>query len=176
MVTTTVALTGHRPNKLWGYDLNHPAYRALQNHLEFLIEDGLKRSDVLRLHSGMALGADTIWAQAIVALKKRYPQRIVFVANVPFETQDSRWPDTSRQTYRSLLTQADEIVISGVVSARTSAPYLLNLRNEHMIEPADVLLALYDGSTTGGTANAIAYAHRKGKKVHVMPPASFDQQ
>lgn len=56
MTKLTMALTGHRPQKLAGYDLQQPYYERMENQLIKLIKTALKRCDKLELHSGMALG------------------------------------------------------------------------------------------------------------------------
>lgn len=50
----TIAVTGHRPDKLFGYNLNNEKYKALKNIMKgFLI--GVGCTDA---YSGMALGID----------------------------------------------------------------------------------------------------------------------
>ena len=71
MKKLTISLTGHRPPKLAGYNIGSPYYKRMQEYLEGLIEKAILRCDTLELHSGMALGADTVWAQAIVAKKNK---------------------------------------------------------------------------------------------------------
>lgn len=56
MTKLTMALTGHRPQKLAGYDLQQPYYERMENQLIKLIKTALRRCDKLELHSGMALG------------------------------------------------------------------------------------------------------------------------
>ena len=83
MSKLVLSLTGHRPNKLDGYKLygsNHllrPYYQRLYNRLVLAITNALAKYDTVECHSGMALGADTIWALAIVAMKEQYPNRLV---------------------------------------------------------------------------------------------------
>lgn len=54
-----LALTGHRPPRLAGYDLSHPFYQNLQTTLESLIERALLKYQVVVCHSGMAPGGVT---------------------------------------------------------------------------------------------------------------------
>lgn len=79
-----LALTGHRPPRLAGYDLNHPFYKNLQATLENLIERALLKYQVVDCHSGMALGADTVWSLAILACQERHGKdRVRFHAEMP---------------------------------------------------------------------------------------------
>lgn len=50
----TIAVTGHRPGKLWGYDLNDRRYAALQHRFEQELTD----RGCTDAWTGMALGAD----------------------------------------------------------------------------------------------------------------------
>ena len=61
-----ICVTGHRPDKLYGYDLTDPRWKNLKNIFkEKLIE--MKCTNAI---SGMALGVDTIFALAVLELKK----------------------------------------------------------------------------------------------------------
>lgn len=71
MKKLAIALTGHRPPKLAGYDYNNIFYKRLYKKLDNIVKQALTRYDCLELHSGMALGADTIWAKVIVDNKKQ---------------------------------------------------------------------------------------------------------
>ena len=79
----SISLTGHRPDKLAGYDLSKPYYTRLRNRLIAIIERSLAKYDIVECHSGMALGADIVWAQAIVYCKEKYgSDKIKFVAEI----------------------------------------------------------------------------------------------
>lgn len=163
--TFTIALTGHRPTKLAGYDMGHPFYAELGHWLLGVIEGALLHYPRLELRSGMALGADTVWAQQIVVARQRHPDRVRFVADVPVMTQADRWPEPSRRLWRQLVDTADEVV----VYAQRYHVSCLHRRNEGMIAAADLVLAVWDGSS-GGTGNGVASARKMGKGVFVMTP------
>lgn len=165
-----VALTGHRPSKLAGYDLSHPFYAALQQRLEGIIADGLRVHDQLVLHSGMALGADTVWSMAIIAMRAQHPDRIRFVAEVPVMSQSDHWPSkVDRDRWLQHLQMADDV--------RVYAPaYTVGClwdRNRGMIDASQLLLAIHDGGTGGGTSGAIDYARSKHVQVFVIHPKTI---
>jgi uncharacterized phage-like protein YoqJ len=161
-----VALTGHRPNKLAGYDLTHPFYVALQLWLERIIRTGLAQHPHLTLHSGLALGADTVWSQAILAMRERFPDRIAFVAEVPVMTQSSQWPaKRDTQFWQKQIDSADLVN----VYAEIYTPRAMQLRNEGMIRASQQILAVWDGST-GGTGHAVRFAEKNGIPVFRMTP------
>src|SRR6218665_258918 len=107
---SSIALTGHRPTKLDGYDRTTPFYRRLQEELLRIALRALHASkEILELHSGMALGADTGWAEAISMLQQRCPDRGGVVAHVPIPGQRDPWPAPAPSHSRELLARADEI-------------------------------------------------------------------
>lgn len=128
-----VALTGHRSKSLpGGYDANHPFYHALYQRLYGILERGLSKHNHFVLHSGTALGADTVWAHVITALKQAYPGRFSFVAEVPLLTQPSKWPANSQQQWQQLVQQADHVNLYREVYH----PSVLMKRNTGMIAAA----------------------------------------
>ncbi|MCR6108624.1 hypothetical protein HXA32_20345 [Salipaludibacillus agaradhaerens] len=55
---------------------------------------------------------------------------------------------------------------------RGLAAEFLDLRNNGMLDHSDVLLALYDGSSSG-TGNAVAYARKINLETHVVHPSVY---
>lgn len=169
----SIALTGHRPSKLDGYDLTTPFYAALRERLLTIavaaVLEARDRCEGVELHSGMALGADTVWAQVICDLKDFYGDEVRFVAHVPFPGQPDRWPEASQGVYRSLLERADEVRTYG--NEYTAA--VMQLRNARMIDAADRLVAVFDGVDAGGTANAVRYAHSTNTPIIHIAPTSL---
>ena len=152
-----IAISGHRPNKLFGYDLTNTKYDFIRNELKAILQE-LKATKVI---SGMALGVDTIAAETCIELK------IPFVAAVPFADQKKVWPQTSQVRYKELLAQACEIVI---VCEGEYAAWKLQKRNEWMVDRCDKLIACWNGDLSGGTYNCIQYAEKINKKVIRIDP------
>jgi uncharacterized phage-like protein YoqJ len=147
---TTIAVTGHRPKKLGGYDLN--ARRALGC---FAIEQ-LYWNAPDRVITGMALGWDQAIAGACIVLG------IPFVAAIPMPGHSRPWPREARDRYEFLLSRAQEVAM--VSDVLTNVNRAMQKRNEWMVDRADRLLALWDG-TFGGTCNCVYYAQRTGVPV-----------
>ena len=151
-----IALTGHRPPKLDGYDLTTPFYRRLRSRLDRIISDQLDAHDLLTLHSGLALGADTVWSQAIIDARETHPDRIRFVAEVPFAGQADRWTADDRRVWTYHFRSADETNFYGDQFSMRS----IWDRNQTMVRAADWLIAVWDGRPGGGTAGTVAHAGR----------------
>jgi uncharacterized phage-like protein YoqJ len=141
------AATGHRPDKLGGYDI-YSAKRLIDFATEVL--EHHQPSAVI---TGMALGWDTAIAEAAVNLK------IPFHAYIPFVGQELVWPITTKLIYKSLLNKAEKIVICSEGGFSKEA---MQKRNEAMVDNCDMLLAMWNGSK-GGTGNCLAYARSIGR-------------
>jgi uncharacterized phage-like protein YoqJ len=142
-----IAATGHRPNKLGGYDgrtLNNLVHLA-RNHLIF--------SRPAKVISGMALGWDTAWALAAMALQ------IPVIAALPFRGQETKWPSNSQRLYHQILTSAEKVVI---VSPEYSID-AMQKRNMWMVNECNELCALWNGDNFGGTYNCLEYAKAVNK-------------
>lgn len=151
MTEDVVAFTGHRPDKLGGYD-NKTRLALGGLATEYLAQNRPGKAIV-----GMALGWDQAAAAACLALD------IPFIAAVPFEGQARRWPEEAQARYRWLLDMAGHVEI--VTPEPCYSSHLVNRamqrRNEWMVDRATRICALWDGSW-GGTHNCIAYARKRG--------------
>lgn len=150
------AFTGHRPNKLNGYQIPNPTFDKIYSAItELLIRD--RPDEVI---SGMALGVDQ-WACDIAQ-----DLHIPVTAAIPFIGQEAIWPEKSKAIYRTLLGLCTKqvIVSEGEYSARK-----LQVRNEWMVNHSTHLVAVWNGSTEGGTYNCIKYAQKVNKEIIFIP-------
>jgi len=138
-----VAGSGHRPNKLGGYEIEASIKIA---HLAGLVLDHYTPTVVI---SGMAQGWDMHLAQAA------YDRKIPFHAYIPFDGQEYVWPSATRYYYRALLKKA---ALVKICSPGDYSPRVMQIRNQMMVNDCDLLIALWNG-TPGGTANCLQYAH-----------------
>lgn len=141
----TVCGSGHRPNKLGGYT------KASQNIIYKTALYALLDTNPDCVISGMALGWDQALAYAAVHLD------IPFIAAIPFEGMERKWPESSRHFYDRLRKQAQKEVI---VCDGGYTPDKMQRRNVWMADKADLALILWDGSS-GGTGNFVKYAEEK---------------
>ncbi len=149
------AVTGHRPTKLFKVE---PYSVANYNKLVAFAKEVLANADPTKVTilSGMALGWDMAVAEACV------DKGIPFVAYVPCRDQHKIWKSQYFQAkYLEILTYAKEVKILSEKYTHDC----MQKRNEAMADDADVLIALWDG-TSGGTGNMIQYWTTKysGKK------------
>jgi uncharacterized phage-like protein YoqJ len=159
-MTMKIAFTGHRPNKLGGYDPKTNKYEWFINTLHSFIKQ-IKETNI-EFISGMALGIDQ-WA-AEYAIHQGIP----FHAYIPFEGQEKMWPESSKNTFRKILSKAASVKY---ICDPGYAPYKMQKRNEAMVDDCDLLIAVWDGSK-GGTYNCVKYAEKIGKEIcieHITP-------
>lgn len=149
-----LAVTGHRPPKLGGYVTPNNVYSAVVSQLRSAFEIMRRDNGLERVIIGMGLGVDQWSAQICIELG------IPFIAAIPFNNFESRWPWRSKAEYERLVTMAERVEV--VTPTNEYRPQLLQRRNEWMVDNCDQLLAVWNGSS-GGTANCVSYAVRQRK-------------
>jgi len=153
-----IAFTGHRPNKIGGHDATNPLRVAVKNAIKEALERAIAKygeSHRIVVISGGALGVDQ--DAASVAHKLGLP----FIVAVPCKDQDSKWPESSKKRYQTMLKYALDVVMVH------DGPYnstCMQDRNEWMVDHCHALVAVWNG-TGGGTANCVRYAKRVGKPI-----------
>ncbi len=158
---TTLAVTGHRPDRLVGLQTRttkgverRTDYKRVlvKQFLTSLAEEELRKIKPDKVLTGMALGWDQYAAAACLNLS------IPFVACVPCDDQDRLWMKEDKNNYQYLLSRAIEIIN---VSPGPYATWKMFRRNEYMVCNCDLLLALWDEDYTGGTGRCVQYAERR---------------
>lgn len=172
-----IAITGHRPDKLGGYDANNPLRVHLRNRFKdvllSLVADaltfrGTKPQDV-EVYVGGALGFD------IDAARVCAETAVPFVVAVPFPSYWKRWKPSDQTVYRNMLTYAKRVEYVSKVDPPKGdgvdfgAINMLYARNRYMVDRCDIVVAAWDGSR-GGTGHCVEYARQKGKEIIVLTP------
>lgn len=139
-----IAGTGHRPDKLgYGDEVN-------QKMIDIACDFFLFRPSVTYAISGMAQGWDQALAEACIQ------SNMPWTAAVPCQGQERMWPKAAQEKYRYLLLKATKVVM---VSDEPYKPWLMQKRNVWMVDQANLVLALWNGSE-GGTGNCLKYANK----------------
>lgn len=161
-VWPSVMVTGHRPQHL-------PAgsHDWVRRELTRLAEKVRTEHDTTTGVSGMALGPDLWWADAVMDAYLR------LWAHIPFPQQPDRWhPERQAEeiaAYRRLCRSAWKLTTYGGYYDVG----FLHARNDGMLKvSAAVIAVLLPGKTDGGTASAVAKAEKLGLPIiHVNPEA-----
>jgi uncharacterized phage-like protein YoqJ len=141
--------TGHRPDKLGGYD------EGIRIKLITLAHNKLDEINPENVITGMAQGWDMVIARA--CLEKDIP----YIAAVPCQKQAASWPYRAMAEHKYLLEHAERIEM---ISTHCS-PGCFFKRNMWMVDNSLAVLALYNGEPKGGTYNCVSYAEKKGRHI-----------
>lgn len=117
--------------------------------------------------SGMALGADTWWAEAVLAAG------MDLHTHVPFEDQAKTWPVEDQALWRALRGAA---AVDRVIGGQAYDVKMLHARNDTMLrqtrEGGGLVVAVWNGKTSGGTYSAVTKARRAGQPLLVIDPSA----
>ena len=148
----TCCFTGHRELPT-GWCQRELAQRLEQAVIE-QVEKGIRF-----FGAGGARGFDTLAAQTVLRLKKRYPD-IKLILVLPCLTQTRGWPVEDVEEYERIKAQADKVVY-------TSQEYTKGCmfqRNRHLVDNSSVCIC-YLTKDSGGTAYTVNYAKEQGIEV-----------
>lgn len=166
-ISNTACFTGHRPNKLYGYDLSDHRYQELAHRLARVIVSLYAQYGVDTFITGGALGLDTVAFFAVQYVKsKGYPVKNILA--VPFKGQEGRWFGKDVERYNRMLKLADEVVYVDILpkySGNYTVPQKLNVRNHYMVDNAQYVITAYNGSKKGGTFNCLEYAKKNNREI-----------
>ncbi len=153
----TIAITGHRPQSIDNdFTYQSENWQWIRRELSNIF-DKVKPP---RINTGMALGVDTVAAE--VALGMQIP----FLACIPCKGQESKWNKDQQRHYFELLDYADAEVL---VTDSDYKPELMQVRNEYMVDNADLVVAVWNGFK-GGTRNCVEYALKNQVPVWRIDP------
>ncbi len=105
----------------------------------------------------------------MLALREKHPE-LKLHCILPCVGQERSWTEEAKALYFSIVKQAD----SRVYTSRTYYKNCMLDRNRFMVERSDLLLAVYSGISSGGTAYTVNYARRLGRKVIILDPLTMD--
>lgn len=151
-----VAGTGHRPDKLGGWDNMSDFHRVVEVGMK-----AIEENNVIGVVSGMAAGWDLALAHAAMELD------VHLLCAIPFEGQELRWSRTWQQIYGEAREYATEtrVLFTPDRSSKYEVSQALLNRNHWMVDyikgKKGKILALWNG-TKGGTAHCIRSSERQG--------------
>lgn len=165
----TCAFTGHRPSSYrFGYDEEHPDCEKIKflmtTQIAALIDNGVRT-----FLTGMALGADIWGAELVLRFKKEY-RDIKLIAVLPCETQADRWSVEQRERYFNILAECDNTVY---ISRHYTKDCMFR-RNRWLVDHANFVIAVYNGTQNGGTAYTVQYAASKCRALITINPDTFE--
>ena len=154
----TCAFTGHRPQNL-PFGFNEEDERCID------LKKAL-REQIINLIENE--GVDMYAAEIVLGLKASY-LGITLESAIPCESQAAKWSEALRDRYFDIASKCDKETL--IQTHYT--PDCMDKRNRYMVDHADVLIAVWDGSPSG-TGKTVRYAHQQGKSVTIIDPVSLD--
>lgn len=179
LIRHTACFTGHRPEKLGGYDMHDPTNIRARNEIYRLIVWLYENKEVYRFISGGALGWDQLSFWAVEKARRTYPQ-IENIVAVPFKDQPNVWKSRSaKKLYSNMIDMASEVIYVdeelhfGVKNTKVGKYHIkkMNKRNTYMVHNSEYVIAGYDGSS-GGTHNCINEARMRNRIIYRINPAN----
>lgn len=113
---------------------------------------------------GMALGTDQLAAEILTQ------QQLKWTAVIPCADQDALWTPRQRSHYRKLLERANQ----QIVLYPHYSPGVMQARNLWMVKRSHLCLAVYNLSSTGGTAMTVKLAYEHNLQVIIFNPSAKD--
>ncbi len=147
--THRICFTGHRPEKISRNERN--IISDLEKEILQDINDGFSV-----FISGMSRGVD-IWAAEIVLRYRSAGLNVRLICACPYKGFENKWGFSRKNRYNAVLRKADFVKY---VSEKYSKD-CFQIRNEWMVDRSAKVIAVFNGES-GGTANTIEYAVRKG--------------
>jgi ribonuclease HI/uncharacterized phage-like protein YoqJ len=135
-----LAVTGHRPPELGGYEPNPVPDRVRSKLAALLAAEQQLHPDVVVL-TGLGLGAEQLAAEAAEAVG------VPYVAVLPYPDQDAPWPASARRHYRDLLAGAQSQVLLQARNpeSRQQAGAALRRRDAWLARHATEAVVVWDG-------------------------------
>jgi len=166
-----LAFTGHRPEML-PFGENELSAASIQMKTMILTEitDSVAMGCNVFLHGG-ARGGDLIFAEQVLLVKATEHPNIQLITVVPHEGQANSWSEAWRDRYFRVLELSSDVITLAAHYTRDC----YHVRNRYLVDNADKLLALYNGSPTGGTAYTAKYARQKNKEIVVINPNTLER-
>jgi len=163
-----VAVFGHRPPELGGYEPNF-LQASVQRRLGDILDAQRQLDDDLVLLTGLQLGAEQLAAEAAV------DRGVPFVVVQPFPDPDSKWPSSSRAAYRQLLEAARDVVLLQKKPVRSPGDVrrAMGQRDAWLTRAADGAVVVWDGRDALLAKQVKALEQEVGDEVWIVDPAEL---
>lgn len=160
------AVTGHRPTGFsWDYyDKQHPQHTAYLASMRQDIINLVCNEQCTTFITGGAKGVDLDFALTVLQLQGTLLSHIQLELAIPYRGHHNSMTTSENQDYHLLLQKANKVHY--ICQQYNKSCFML--RNRYMVDNAHLLIAYYNGTTSGGTYRTIQYAQRMHKPIHIV--------
>lgn len=137
MKEKSCCFTGHRK-------IPTAQYQSIVSEVEITIEKMIKDGYKF-FYAGGALGFDTIAENAVLKLKKKYPE-ICLILILPCPSQAKYWSEGEKKDYENIKLQADKVVFTSETYTRSC----MLKRNRQLVDSSSACIC-YLTKISGGT-------------------------
>lgn len=161
-----VAIFGHRPPDLGGYDPANPVAKTVTNTMTDVLAGWAAINDDLVVLTGLGLGAEQLGAEAASAAGLGY------VAVLAHPDPDRVWPTASRSRYAELVRGASSVITLDPTSpaTRQEAGKAAGRRDAWLTGMADAAVVVWNGADRA-LRDTVAALERREVDVFVITPA-----
>lgn len=117
--------------------------------------------------TGFASGADQYFAEAVIQLKKKYPD-LKLIAAIPYR---KRLFNLGKNEFTEHLLEACSDI---KVISEEYFPNVYHIRNNYMVQNSERVIAVYDGRQKGGTFSTVRLANSAKKELRIIYLNSTD--
>ena len=167
LTTRRIAIVGHRPPELGGYDEN-PVSTLVRRQLTEILRAKAQMFETVRVLSGLQLGAETLAVEAAIEAG------VEFVAVLAFPDPAARWPKASQARFDELLDQAADVVVVDTKLPKTAAEAgkAFGKRDRWLQDNADEAVVVFDGKHSGVGSQARSFERALGDDVWILDPGT----
>lgn len=179
-----ITFTGHRPDKLGGYDFFSPLNNEIRKYFGNFLNKYIRNYTNIQFITGGAIGFDQMAFHICKILRDDIytKESIILELAVPFKKQYMMWNDVDKQRHFEHIKLADKVTeVDTLEKYKCDKVPIewyhrdkMQLRNMYMVDNADLVIALWNNSK-GGTANCINYAKKLKKEVIIINPSIFSK-
>lgn len=169
----TCCFTGHRPNHLpWGEQEDSFAALTCKMRLAEEIERAWQEG-YRHFLCGVAQGADLMFAEGVLACQMVHPD-VKLIAAIPCSDQTNGWKKEQIARYQSILAAigAENCIL---IQQEWTKGCMLR-RDRYMVNQSQRIIALYNGTSRGGTKYTLGYAMQQGLDYVIIDPNDLTVQ
>lgn len=164
-----VAVTGHRPPDIGGYDRPNPTADKILRRLGDILEAKAQMHSDLTVVTGLQLGSEQLGAEAAISAG------LPFVAVLAFPDPSAVWPKAAQQRFDELLDVAADVIIlqDKVPDSKPKIAGALKRRDAWISRNAHEAVVIWDRKDGGIGAAVRALETGLGDDVWILDPTEM---